>query len=269
LSFRRILTTAAVTCGLAVASACGASSDDVWERISRFDFNGVSDELVRRPGLSDREQRLALAVAVLNRQPRTPAWVDDAARQLEALVEEKRDDDAGRWGRFLLARIAQLHRAPANTVAAANHYRALLTEDPTHAAAQRSLLKLAVLLVYDPDVEPDRARGFREAEALATRATHAPERAELRLMLGRAAVFFRMAPAVSAEHFRAALEAGIATPFLRSATQFALGELCRESGNRDLALSSYRSFLEENPRDQRAKLVRERIAELERTTAAR
>lgn len=254
---------------LAVVSAQGAASDNLWERLARFDFNGVAEELAHERQLADREKQLVLGVALLNRQPRTPATVAEAARQFEALVDTNATDDVGRWARYLLARIVQLHRTPASTVEAARQYRELMADGGAHPAAQRALLKLAVLLVYDPEVEPDRAQGFREAEALASRVQDAAAMAELRLMLGRAAVFFRLPPEVCLAHLRAALDAGIATPFLRSATLFAVGEFARESGDRELALSSYRTFLVENPRDQRVKLVREHILLLERTTAAR
>ena len=253
----------------AVLAATLPAAEDAWTRISRFEFNAAADELGATREPSTREQRLAHAVALLNRQPRTPGTIDAAAGRLAEIVTEKSSDDVGRWARFFNARIAQLHRQPADAVRASAIFRELIAEDVSHPAAQRALLKLAVLLVYDPDVEPDRARGFRAAEELGAQLADDAGRAELRLMLGRAAIFFRLPAEVCIAHLQAALESGVATPFLRAATLFALGEFARESGRRDLALTSYRRFLAENQRDQRVMLVREHLATLEQTTAAR
>lgn len=253
----------------AAANASRAAEEEVWTRLARFEFNAVAEELGKKRGPPDRELRLAHAVALLNRQPRTSGAIDAAAKQLANLAAENAADDPGRWARYLSARIAQLHRSPANPAEAAQVYRSLISEQASHPAAQRGLMKLAVLLIYETTVEPDRARGFSDAEALLVHATDARAMAELRLLLGRAAAFFRMPAAICIGHLRAAVGAEVANPFLRAAALFALGEYAREAGERELALRSYRQFIVENERDARAYLVREHIAALEKAMAAR
>jgi thioredoxin-like negative regulator of GroEL len=254
-----------------VTNARGAASPPAaeapWERIARFEFNALAADLSRRGATDSRSNRLALAVALLNRQPRTVTVVEEAAASLAALAKEKADDDAGLWARYLEARIAQLHRAPADPAEAARRFGSLAEQYSEHPAGVRAAVKLAVLLVHEPAVEPSRDEGFKRARTLIAALSDRSAQAEGFLMLARAGVFFRRGKQDILADFNAALRAGIANPPLRASALYTAGDLARELGRRDEALAHFKAFVAENRRDQRTNLVREWIAELEGVAA--
>lgn len=257
-----------ILAGLAAGTTLAGAeplAEDPWARIARFEFNAVADQ--SPAGLQGREERLAHAIALLNRQPRTEATVEGAAAALTALAAEHAGDDAGLWARYFSARIEQLHRTPANPVAAARQFRELAEAHPVSDAGQRAAVKLALLLVHEPAVQPDREAGFSEAVRIVGGLRGDAARAEGWLMLARAGVFFRRPATEVAAQFEAALAAGIANPPLRASALYALGDLARGLGRRELALRCFRQFVAENARDSRTNLVREWLAELEPVAA--
>jgi len=253
---------------LILGSAAGSSTADAWVELEQFRFNSLDDRWTRSGSTGTREQRLIAAIARLNRQPRSQTFVEEAVAMLTDLKLGESDDDPGLWALYLLARIEQLYRVPTRPDLAAGIYRRLMMEYPRHPAGQRARAKLAVLLLYEPAIELSREAGFTAAEDLVVGCEDPVLRAELHLLLGRAAVFFKRGPAVVATHLSAALAYGIANPSLHQSALVALGTTARATGDRRLAIVSYRRFVTENGRDQRVGWITEQLRELETEIAA-
>ncbi len=250
---------------LAAASVAGLplrAADDAWQKMAQFEFQAAFDVLSRTGKSTNRLESVGAALAVLNRQPKTAGNTAEAEARLAAVIRENARDDAGLWARYFLARLEQWHRAPAQPAAAAKMYRALIAENPTHAAAQRALVKLAVLLIYEAAVEPSRDAGLLAATELLPRATDREVRVELQLILGRALLFFRKSERDALPHLEAALREGIANRQTRASTLYSSAELALAVGRRESALQHFQTFLAENQRDQRVNYVREQVAAL-------
>lgn len=245
---------------VSLSAACAAENG--WEALERFEFERARKSLATDAGAGNRMAAVGEALAILNRQPKTEAGVAEAETRLKAIATGSSGDDAAWWARFLLGRIAQIHRAPADPRAAAEIYRAVLADSPHHDAGQQALIKLALLLIYEPAVEPGRERGFAAAEALLPQASSPGAEVDLRLLLGRATMFFRGSQRVALTHFEAALRAGIANRQTRASTLYAAAELAFALGDRAQAREHYTAFFAENRRDQRANFVREQIVAL-------
>lgn len=254
---RRLLSLALVALLPAAAPAATA-----WERLAELDFRGLDAALSPSLATAPPGDRLAWAVARLNRQPRSEAQVEGSAAALRVLRDTLPGEDTGLWATFFLGRIEELHRTVPRPAAAADYYRELLRACPSHPAARRARCKLAVLLVYEPTVEPSRDSGFAAAEELVREEPDSLTRAELHLMLGRAVLFFRGSPERARMHLEAALDAGIVNPTLRASSLITSAEIAERMGRPDLALHRYRQFIAENRRDARRNFAQERVRSL-------
>jgi len=248
---------AALVAGLPLRGA-----DDVWQKMSQFEFQAAFDALSHTGASLNRSEKVGAALAALNRQPKTAGNTVDAEEKLAAVVSDDARDDAGLWARYFLARLEQWHRNPVQPVAAVKMYRALIADNPSHAAAQRALVKLAVLLIYEPAVEPSRAAGLLAAAELLPRATEREVRVELQLILGRALLFFRKSERDALTHLEGALREGIANRQTRASALYSSADLALAVGRRESALQHFQTFLAENQRDQRVNYVREQVAAL-------
>jgi len=246
---------------LANLSAARAAENG-WEALARFEFERARESLAAEAAVGNRMAAVGEALAVLNRQPKTAGNTTEAEARLATVIRENSRDDAGLWARYFSARLEQWHRTPTQPVAAATMYRALIAENPSHAAAQHALVKLAVLLIYEPAVEPSRDAGLLVAAEFLTRATDPNVAVGLHLLLGRAMLYFRKSEPDALTHLEAALRGGIANRQTRASTLYSSAELALALGRRESALQHFRTFLTENQRDQRVNYVREQVAAL-------
>jgi len=237
-------------------------AEEAWQKMGQFEFQAAFDILSRTGKSKNRLESVGAALAVLNRQPKTAGNTADAEARLSAVTRENARDDAGLWARYFSARIEQWHRTPTQPVAAATEYRALIAEHPSHAAAQQALVKLALLSIYEPAVEPSRDAGLLAAAELLTRATDPDVAVGLHLLLGRAMLYFRKSEPDALTHLEAALRGGIANRQTRASILYSSAELALALGRRESALQHFRAFLAENQRDQRVNYVREQVAAL-------
>ena len=90
---------------------------------------------------------MGAAASLLNDSPVTAAKVAEAETQLRGLLADPAADEPAICARYLLARIAHLHR-PAEIAEIEAAYRAVIAAAPAHPLAQLAAGKLAVLLLY-------------------------------------------------------------------------------------------------------------------------
>ncbi len=252
-----------LTCLLVGTTTPLLATTSIWEQMAELNLDAVRREAGSPEVQNNPHAQLAAAVALLNRQPKTASNVEAASNQLESLATNSTQEDVRPWATYFWARAAQLHEVPSRPAEAAARYRQLAHAAPRHPAAQRGLVKLIVLLVYDHEVEPSRQDGFAAAVELLPSLHDPGAHAEARLVLGRAAVFFKLPDETALEHLEIALRTGVANPTVRASTLVSIGELAARNGRHGQALDRYRQFLAENERDQRVNDIRRLVAELE------
>lgn len=208
-----------------------------------------------------REARFGRAVALLARQPVTPAQIGEAAQLFEALAAEG-DATWSPAAEFYLARIAQHHQAAPDPAAAATHFRRLLERWPDTVWGQSAVSRLALLELYAPAPGRDPARRVAEAEKLVPRAHDPAARMQVELALGDAILFYRLPAATALPHLLAAERTGRLESVVRQDVLVQIAELSRLQGLNAQAGSYYEQFLQEFPRDQRHYMVKQRLAAL-------
>lgn len=250
--------------------ASGAAAGELtagWQALANYRAPQALQEFDRALASNNpavqREARFGRAVALLDRQPVSPAQVEEARALFVALTESGSDDYA-QGARFFLGRIAQHHLAESDPVEAARQFRRLIAEHETSVWAQSALGRLALLEIYDlnPSVAP--ATRLAEAEKLLTHARTPAAQSEVHVAIADATFFFRLPAGGALPHLLAAEGLGRLDWATRSDVLVQIAELSRLAGQRAQAAQFYRTFLKENPRDLRNYIVKERLAEVEK-----
>jgi len=209
-----------------------------------------------------REARFGRAVALLDRQPVSPAQIEES-RQLFTALADSGSDDAAQGARFFLGRIAQHHRQQPENAEAARQFRQLIAEYESSVWAQAALGRLALLQLYELDPAMPPAARVAEAEKLLAQAHTPAAQSDVHLALANAIFYFRLPVAGALPHLLAAEQLGRLDWTARSEVLIQIAELSRLGGERAQAAKFYREFLKENPRDLRHYIVKERIAEMD------
>lgn len=242
-----------------IAGALGATTGDGWQYLGRSQ-NAAALGAFRAAPVS-RDSRLGEAVALLNLQPKTEANLDRAAALLEDLGREGDSDDPGIAALYYRARLAQIHRARPNLEEATRLYRELVARHPMHPLGQLAAVKLAMLSVWRPNVDPKVA--LAEAEGLGTRLSDPVALRDFHLALANAYALGEVSEAKSLDHLLAAHRTGEVSGKVAADVLVRIGELCRLSGKKAQAAEFYSAFLRQFPRDARAFTVRLRLKEVQ------
>ncbi len=248
-----------------MAAAAGPRAG--WKELSLLNANEARDlfAAATEADPASREARLGTAISLLSVQPRTDGNITTAAQLLETLRTENAQDDEGIGAAYYLARIQQLHGATPDRPAAVAAYRGLLAAHPDNHFAQMAAPKLAVLLLYDDVSRDEWERRVAEIEALLPRLTATEAVRDTRLVLAGALIRLRRDHARAYPLVTACLEPGVVTrlPHL-NALLLQAAESARQLGNTPAAITYYRRFLGEFPRDIKADEVHRRLETLEK-----
>lgn len=208
-----------------------------------------------------RPARFGQAVALLARQPITPAQIEEA-RTLFGRLAAAGTDDVGLGARFYLARIAQFHATPTDETAAARRYRELIELAPASVWAQTALSRLAILEIYALDPGRPPADRVAQAERLVALARGPAAQAELHWLLAEAIFHYELPPLPALPHLLAAEKCGRLDAVTHADVLVQIAELSVEAGKPAQARVYYQRLLDTYPRDQRGYMVKRRLAEL-------
>lgn len=263
--FRRILAICLGWLGGLAPLSAAVPADEGWELLSGYLFRDAYEAFTREPAGPDRRRALGEAVGLLNHPPVTPGKIARAEAQMRALITADGTDEAALYARYMLARVAHVHRA-GDTAEVEAAYRAVLAAAPEHALAQIAAGKLALVLLYQ---RPDLTVAERLAAAAALEPVAAggalPEVAVAyyRALAGAALYYDQLNEQMLGWLVRAD-EIGTVEIMGALSLRIQIAETARALGQRELALRYYRSFLDTAvPTDNRHRTARERMAELE------
>jgi len=262
---RRVVWVAGMAWGTAVFAA-GPVADAGWQDLAGYLFRDAHDAFTRDAAGADRQRALGAAASLLNEPPVSPGKVARAESQLRELLAADATDEPAVYARYLLARIAHLHRsADAAEIEAA--YRAVITASPDHPLAQLAAGKLALVLLYQrPDLSVPQRLAAAAALAPVAGREQLPETAcaYFRALAGAALYYDVLNDQVLGWLARAD---AIGTRDIVTATslRLQLAEVARALGRREQALESYRRYLATAvPTDNRYRTAAERMAALEK-----
>lgn len=208
--------------------------------------------------------RFGYALALLNAQPRTSGSVEKARDLFSAIAADPASDrDLAIQARYFLGRIFQIHQVEPDFAAAAQVYRALATEFPGHPVAQTAVVRLALVLIYDPFDKTEKGVRFSELETYAPILEHRAARRDYHYVMGVGYLSMDLSKERALHHLVEADRAGIIQARTRASVLVRIGELARILERPELARQNYRRFLNEFPRDARHQLIRDRLASVE------
>lgn len=253
--------------GLLALGAVPAVAAEGWQLLAGYLFRDSHEAFVAQPQAGDRQQALGVAASLINYPPVTPGKITRADNLLREMVAANPADEVAHYARYLLARIAHLHRA--GTIAEVEAaYRAVIAADAAHPLAQIAAGKLALVLLYQrPELTIIERLDAAAALAPVAGREALPEAAcAYYRALGGAALFYDVLNERVYGWLQRADAIGTADVLVAAGLRIQLAEIARELGHRDEALAHYQRFLAAIlPTDNRYRTALERMQELEGT----
>jgi thioredoxin-like negative regulator of GroEL len=238
-----------------------APVDEGWPLLAGYLFSDAHKAFAHAPAGANRD--LGEAASLLNHPPVTAGKIARAEGLLRPLAAGT--DDTAMYARYLLARIAHLHRA-ASVAEIETAYREVISANPEHPLAQIAAGKLALVLLYQRP-ELTIAGRLDAAAALAPaagRGTLTEAACAYYRALAGAALFYDVLDERVYDWLQRADAIGTDDVLAAASLRIQLAEVARALGRRGEALAHYRRFLAEIlPTDNRYRTARERMEELE------
>lgn len=263
---RLLIAFAAITIGLragADSPAPATSSEtalvEAWQNASLGLFNEANHAFAALPG---DEARLGEAVTLLLRQPKTDGNIDRAAALLSDLVQKSPASDLAVTARYYLGRIEQTHRSPANPDAARKIFRELVSAHQGHPYADLATVKLAIIELNEQLPDAERQARFDAFAAMAPALKSPSARRDLYITLADSSQRFGYAPEVTLDLLLAADKAGLARRVEQGNVWVRIGQLAQDTGRNEIAREYYGKYLTHFIRDNRRRMVSERLAAL-------
>lgn len=237
-----------------------------WDDISTGLFNEAHTAFINASDEAAPADRRILrygeAVSLLNAQPRTQSNIDQAYGILEEVRNAGAGDDLALEARYLQGRIEQIQRSTPSPSKAEAIYLELIAQTPDHPVAQRALVKLAIIRLYDRIDSAERRQRYDWFTREAARLTDDGARVQLHLLLAEYARRLEYGNEQELAHMLAAYKAGVTKRRLLVEVLVRIGDLSRLTGRNDMARDFYTRFLEQFPRTDRRSTVEGYLAAL-------
>lgn len=247
------------------AKETAPSLDAAWEDASMLLVQEAYGQFstARKLGVGNlREIDYALAVTLLNLQPRTTGNINRAAELLTRLNVENPDDEIGIASLYFRARLEQVHRNNPDIPQALELYGRLVREHPGHFYAQHAAAKIAIIKLFASPTQADKKRALSEVELLIPLLRDPAARCNFALILGTACIRFNLGDDKALRYFVEADALGIPVQLVEGNVLIRIGNLALRKGQRALAITYFERFLKEFPRNIRSHTVREKLQEL-------
>jgi tetratricopeptide (TPR) repeat protein len=254
---------AAIPVAMAGASGIAVTQPEraeAWRLLADGDAAAAAADFGRH---GDREARVGLGTALLAVQPRTAAGLERARQILEAVVEERIQDDWSVMAAFLLARWHQVHAIEPDAAEGERRLIALLMERAGHPWADAAAPKLAISWLKSGLDEVEYARREERLAALLLQVRDPAALRDTRLVMADSALRRGGDHARALPHYRAlAAEAEELRPSLRARVLFQVAESAAALGLDEEAVAGWRRFFTEFPNDSRSGEASRRLKEV-------
>jgi hypothetical protein len=240
------------------AHSAPATAAALWQQMLDDD---VSDW--RDPGPGDPSAQLALALAWMQREPRTEGNLEQARRLLRSLAADAAvAPPAGLIAEYLLGRIAHLYRYPTDPATAAQHYHKVLTRGGDAPFAQHVAVRYIMARLADaPDASAAHAR-WHEGVALVEGFTESDARRDGHLVLTNLGLYWSVSDELVLRQALAADAETLHQAGSRFTLHLTIANVAARSGRPDLAREYYTRILAHTPRNPKLSLIADRLAAL-------
>ena len=259
-----ILLTWLLALGVVGVTRAAAPADEGWQDLAGYLFRDAHDAFTRTPVGSDRLRAMGAAASLLNEPPVSPTKVAEVEEQLRRVIADNPADEPALYARYLLARIAHLHR-PAEIAEIEAAYRAVITAAPAHPLGQLAAGKLALVLLYQRTDLTVSARIAAAAELAPTAGrAELPETAcSFYRVLAEAALYYDILDERVLAWLQRADTMQTRDRTVAASLRVQLAEVARSLGHREAALAYYRQYLDmAGPTDSRYRTAKDRMVEL-------
>lgn len=239
--------------------------DDGWRLLSRYLYRDAGEVFANVETADRRLADFGHAAALLNEPPVTAGKVRQAEMLLQNVIADAAQDEVAAYARYLLARIAHMHRnAPVAEVEAA--YRAVIEQGPAGPAVQVAASHLTLVLLYErPDLSVAERIAAAQALAPVAAAEALPDVAVAYYRtLADAALYYGRVDGQVVDWLRRAHAIGSSDELLQISLSLQIAETARATGQREVAIGHYREFLARAvPTDQRYETAKLRLRQTE------
>lgn len=236
-----------------------ASLKSAWQSASLGLFNEANRSFAALPG---DEARLGEAITLMLRQPKTDGNVTRATELLSTIIKESPGSPFAITARYYLGRIAQTHRSPNDPETARKIFSELIAAHPGNPYADLATVKLAIIDLYEQVPDGVRRTRFDSFVKLAPGLKSNTARRDLSLLLADASQHFGYGPEITLDLLLAADQVGIARRIEQGNVWIRIGQLAQDTGRVEVARAYYNKYLSIFIRDNRRRMVTERLAAL-------
>ena len=251
--------------GAGLLAAAEPAMDEGWRLLSRYLYRDAGEVFARVETADRRLVDFGRAAGLLNEPPVTAGKVRQAETLLQNVIAGPAQDEVTAYARYLLARIAHMHRnAPMAEVEAA--YRAVIEQGPAGPVAPVAASHLALVLLYQrPDLAvPERLAAAQALEPVAVTATLPDVAVAYYRTLADAALYYGRLDAQVVDWLRRAHAIGSSDELLQISLSLQIAETARAAGQHEVAIDHYREFLARAvPTDQRYETAKLRLRQTE------
>jgi len=210
---------------------------------------------------SAREVRFGKAATLLTLQPKTEANLREAERLLAEIAAFRPADDLAVEAALLHARIPHYHCLVPDRAEALRRYEAVREQFAGNPLAELAAPRIALLRIFGPGPDEAKRAVLEELEGWAEGLTDPVARREFERVLGEGWLTVFRDDVRALPHFVKMCELGVVRRPARLDLFLRTAEMARASGQQEVARDFYARFLEGSARDNRARLVRDRLAE--------
>jgi len=248
------------------------SLDHAWYCAASYLVNDAT-KIFRKLNSTDqgnlREERLGLAITLLDTQPKIASNLYEARQILENLIAENNSDQIGVFARYVLGRYYLLHSPEQNLEKAIEILNALFEEKPDLKISQLAFATSAMISL-SPQITSDEnfSSKVTHLEELAKK-LHFPEaKTMFHLCIAYAANQRGLEPRKVVEHLIEAQKLGV-MDFRRQADSHVLaGNMALKLGDLETAIDQFSRFVKNYPRDVRNYTVRQMLEQIQNQSSS-
>lgn len=237
-----------------------------WERATAYNYNEahrIFSKAIKTHHQGDtREAAFGQALMLLNYQPKTVGNIKRAGEVFESLAGAAATDDIAVLSLYFIGRIYQVHQRETDFARAAEYFLEAIERAPRHRFGQLAVARLATVWLYEPVSRNEKRSRFHRLRGIGDGLTYEPARRDFNYVMGVACLCFDLSKEYAIEHLREVEAAGLHQRRSIASIYSRIGETARQLGDIKTAEEYFAKFLAEFPREERTRLIRERLANL-------
>lgn len=253
---------------LTCSAQASSTLSEAWNAASKllfdesfYKFEKAVKEHAQEPELL-RESRYGLAVALLNKQPKTERNLDEAAGLLRSVRNANSSDNFGVSSLFFLARIEESHRSKLSEEKAKALYQELFKTHPTHPMGQMAYVKFGQISLYEVKPLAEKTQQILTYEKQGAFLTDLDAKRSFHSLLANTYTLLKIKPDNTLTHLLSLEKMGVMGVEFRKDILVRIAETYRIQNNIPQAIIYYEKFLAAYAWDSRRYTIEKKLATL-------